>query len=76
MPVPAKRRSRSKARRGRAHFALKKLKLKPCSQCHKIILPHTVCNFCGTYKGRKTITVKTKAKKTSSASSGRTRKNK
>jgi large subunit ribosomal protein L32 len=60
MPVPAKRRSRSKARRGRAHFALKKIKLNCCPKCKKAVLPHTACAFCGNYKSREAIKLKVK----------------
>lgn len=60
MSVPAKRRSRSKARRGRAHFALKKIKLSSCPKCDKAILPHTACAFCGSYKNREAIKLKVK----------------
>lgn len=63
MPVPAKRRSRSKLRRGRAHLALTKLKLIKCSKCGKPTLPHRVCLFCGSYQGKEIIKLKTKKKK-------------
>lgn len=63
MSVPAKRRSSSEARRGRSHQALKKSTLAKCLKCGKAILPHTVCNFCGFYKGREVIKIKTKIKK-------------
>ncbi|MFA6255413.1 MAG: 50S ribosomal protein L32 [Patescibacteria group bacterium] len=63
MSVPAKRRSRSKGKRGRAHQALVRKKLTKCSKCGKPTLPHRVCLFCGAYQGREIIKLKTKKKK-------------
>jgi len=63
MPVPAKRRSSSKARRNRAHYGLKQTSLSACLKCGKAVKPHTACAFCGSYKGREVIKIKTKVKK-------------
>jgi len=60
MPVPPKHRSRSKARRGRAHQALKKVKLNKCPKCAKSVLPHTACDFCGEYKGKEVKKIRVK----------------
>jgi large subunit ribosomal protein L32 len=64
MSVPAKRRAKSETRSRRSHQALKKVTLNKCSQCGKAVLPHTACAFCGYYKGREAVKVKTKKKKT------------
>jgi large subunit ribosomal protein L32 len=63
MSVPAKRRSRSEARRGRSHQALKKVKLNQCPKCGKALLPHRACGFCGFYNGREVLKIKSKVKK-------------
>ncbi|MBU1663324.1 50S ribosomal protein L32 [Patescibacteria group bacterium] len=63
MSVPAKKRSRSEVRRGRSHQALKKVKLNKCPKCGKAVLPHTACKFCGSYKGREVLKIKSKVKK-------------
>jgi len=63
MSVPAKRRSRSKGKRNRAHQALIKKNLVKCSKCGKPTLPHRVCPFCGSYQGREIIKLKVKKKK-------------
>ncbi|MFA4833975.1 MAG: 50S ribosomal protein L32 [Patescibacteria group bacterium] len=63
MPVPAKRRSRSKARRNRAHYALEKTVLNKCPKCGKPVRPHNACSFCGTYRGREIVKIKIKTKK-------------
>ncbi|PIT93662.1 50S ribosomal protein L32 [Candidatus Falkowbacteria bacterium CG10_big_fil_rev_8_21_14_0_10_43_11] len=58
MSVPTKRRTGSQKRRRRSHFALKKQSLAVCSQCGKAILQHTACSYCGYYKGRLVLKVK------------------
>ncbi len=63
MSVPAKRRCRSEARRGRSHQALKKVKTNKCPKCGKAVLPHRACDFCGSYKGREVLKIKSKIKK-------------
>jgi large subunit ribosomal protein L32 len=60
MSVPGKRRPSSEARRGRSHQALKKIKTTKCPKCGKAVLPHTACAFCGSYKGRVILKLKTK----------------
>lgn len=63
MSVPAKRRSSSEAKRGRAHQALKKTTLNKCPKCDKAVRPHRACDFCGSYKGKEVVKIKTKTKK-------------
>ena len=63
MPVPAKRRSSSKGRRNRSHEALEKVNLIKCPKCGKAIQPHHACLFCGTYKNKEVIKVKSKISK-------------
>ena len=63
MSVPAKRRSRSKTRRGRAHLALAKVKTIKCAKCGKPTMPHKACAACGYYKGREIIKPKIKSNK-------------
>lgn len=60
MSVPAQRKSRSKARRGRSHQALKKVNFNKCPKCGKAVESHKACSFCGTYKGRTVIKIKGK----------------
>jgi len=63
--VQMKRHTRHSTGSRRAHDALKKVKLVVCSKCGKAVKPHYVCAFCGTYKGKEVIKVKStvKAKK-------------
>ena len=55
MSVPAKKRPRGEKRRRAAHFALTKAKYVLCPKCKKPKLPHEVCAFCGTYKGKEIL---------------------
>lgn len=62
MGLPSQKRTKSSAKRRASHFALKKAVLNTCSKCQKPVAPHKACDFCGTYKGRQVIEIKTKAK--------------
>ncbi|OGF19129.1 50S ribosomal protein L32 [Candidatus Falkowbacteria bacterium RIFCSPLOWO2_12_FULL_45_10] len=58
MSVPTKRRTSSQKRRRHSHFYLKKQPLGTCSQCGQAVLPHTACSYCGYYKGKLVLKVK------------------
>lgn len=62
MGLPSKRRTKTSKRDRASHFALKKTALVKCPKCGKPVLSHTACAFCGTYKGRQVIVIKTKDK--------------
>ncbi len=49
--------AKGKQLRRRSHLALKNAGLVACAQCKKMIRPHTVCKFCGYYKGREVVNV-------------------
>ena len=55
MAVPKRRTSKTRKRKRRTHWKLKKLNLIECPQCSELILPHRVCPDCGHYKGREVI---------------------
>lgn len=63
MANPKKRKSRSAVRTNRAHQALEKTTLDKCPQCGKAKRPHTVCTFCGTYRGRQVLKTAVKTTK-------------
>lgn len=58
MPVPKKRRSKSRRRRYHAHFKVKPGNAGKCSNCGEPVLPHTICPSCGFYKGKKIVVTK------------------
>ncbi|MEI6288417.1 MAG: 50S ribosomal protein L32 [bacterium] len=62
MGLPAQKRSKRSKRQRASHFALKPTALVTCPKCQKPALPHRACEFCGTYRGRQVLTIKTKAK--------------
>lgn len=62
MGVPTQKRTKSSAKRRASHFALKQIVLNKCPKCGKPVLPHRACEFCGTYKGKQVLTIKTKKK--------------
>jgi len=64
MSVPKKRGTRSSVKRRQSHDSLKDKMLTTCNQCGKSILPHTACNYCGFYKGKEVIKIKSKKSKT------------
>jgi large subunit ribosomal protein L32 len=65
MPVPKKKRTKSRQGKTRMHIYLKEPNLVLCSNCGKKILPHRVCPFCGYWRQRKVIEPKIKEKEKS-----------
>jgi large subunit ribosomal protein L32 len=62
MGVPTQKRTKSSAKRRASHFSLKKIALIKCQKCGKPSLPHRACEFCGTYKGKQVLTIKSSKK--------------
>jgi len=63
MPVPAKRRAKSQAKRRRSHHALKVKELKKCPTCGRAVESHRACGFCGSYNKKEVLKIKVKTKK-------------
>lgn len=57
MAVPKQHRSKSRQGQRRMHLYAKTPKLTLCSKCSKVVLPHTLCQNCGTYREREMIDV-------------------
>ncbi|MFA5029779.1 MAG: 50S ribosomal protein L32 [Patescibacteria group bacterium] len=62
MGLPSKKRTKTSKRQRASHFALKKIRLVSCKKCGRPVLPHRACEFCGVYKGRDILKIKTKKK--------------
>jgi large subunit ribosomal protein L32 len=60
MPVPKKRRSKSKKRIKGAYFKIETPNLRPCPSCGALGLSHFACKECGMYKDRQVLKIKTK----------------
>ncbi|MCX7856906.1 MAG: 50S ribosomal protein L32 [Deltaproteobacteria bacterium] len=57
MAVPKKRQSRSRRDKRRTHYKLSAPGFILCPNCKEPTMPHTICQRCGTYKGKKFIEV-------------------
>lgn len=55
MAVPKKKMSRSRSRRRKAMWKLAAPTTTTCPRCASAMLPHRVCQECGTYNGREVI---------------------
>ena len=55
MPVPKRKKSKSKRDKRRTHQKITGPSLTSCPQCGDARLPHHACPSCGTYKGRTVI---------------------
>lgn len=55
--VPKQRKTKSRQANRRMHLYLKEAVLAKCQKCAKPVLPHTVCQNCGYYKGSMIIDV-------------------
>lgn len=64
MANPKKRKTKSSVGTNRAHQALKKVITSKCQKCGKPIMSHCACTFCGNYKGKQVLKIKTKTAKT------------
>jgi large subunit ribosomal protein L32 len=58
MPVPKRKRSRTRRDTRFANKGIKPKQIASCPQCKSPIAPHQVCKECGFYKGVKVISTK------------------
>ena len=57
MAVPKQRHTKSRRNKRRMHLYIKKSILAVCQKCGKKVVPYTICQNCGYYKGREVIDV-------------------
>jgi large subunit ribosomal protein L32 len=57
MPVPKRKKSKSKRNKRRTHQRVMGTNLSACPQCGEAVLSHHACSSCGTYKGRSVIDI-------------------
>lgn len=58
MPVPKRKRSRTRRDKRFANKGLKEVAVTSCAQCTKPLIPHAACRECGFYKGAKMLSTK------------------
>lgn len=63
MAVPKQRKTKARQGNRRSHHALKKVQLTKCTKCGNVVLPHNMCNNCGTYRGKEVVNVLAKLEK-------------
>lgn len=63
MALPKKKMSRARSHKRRGQQKIKTSLLILCGKCRKMILPHRVCPYCGTYKGRLILDLEAKVQK-------------
>ena len=63
MAVPKQQKTKSRRNNRRSHHALKKQGFSKCVKCGEIVLPHHLCENCGTYKDNQVVDVLAKLDK-------------
>lgn len=63
MAVPKQRKTKSRQKQRRSHHFLSARVLGKCTKCGQSVLPHRICENCGTYKGREVVNVLAKLEK-------------
>ncbi len=63
MAAPKQRHTKSRRNKRRSHHALTKQNFVVCPKCGSPVLPHQICQNCGTYAGREVIDVLSKLTK-------------
>ncbi|MFC1842149.1 50S ribosomal protein L32 [Candidatus Dependentiae bacterium] len=58
MPVPKRKRSRSRRDKRFANKGMEVKAITECKNCKEPIAPHKVCSKCGFYKGKKVMETK------------------
>jgi len=55
MACPQKKISKPRKNKRRAHHAMSAPNLARCQRCNAAVLPHTICDNCGHYRGNPVI---------------------
>lgn len=57
MGVPKQRKTKARQGNRRSHHALSSMVFSLCAKCGKDVLPHRLCENCGTYRQREFVNV-------------------
>ena len=60
MALPPRRHSKQRGRKRRTHWKFRLANLTKCPQCKQLKPSHQICPFCGFYKDRVVVKIKTK----------------
>ena len=63
MAVPKQKHTKSRRNKRRSHHALGKQGFSICPKCKETVLPHHLCQNCGSYSGREVVDVLAKLTK-------------
>ncbi len=63
MSVPKQRHTKGRRDRRRANIKVKPKNLVVCSHCSRMVVRHSVCSYCGYYKGNEVLDMAEKSKK-------------
>jgi large subunit ribosomal protein L32 len=63
MPLPKRKHSKTRRDKSRTHQKLSLPNMTRCANCQRLISCHTVCPYCGFYKGQEAVKIKIKEKK-------------
>ena len=63
MATPKQRHTKSRRNKRRSHHALSRRDTSSCPKCGSLVLPHCLCDNCGTYAGREVVDVMAKLTK-------------
>ena len=70
MPVPKRRRSKSKKRMRKANWNITTPTMSLCPQCNAMVISHNACTVCGYYNGKQVLSIKVKENKNTEPDKG------
>jgi len=64
MAHPKRKHSQARRDKRRSQWKLTLASLTRCPQCAKVIVSHQACSYCGFYRGRQVLEIRTKKEET------------
>ena len=63
MALPKRKYAKARQGKRRSHLGIDEPAFISCPKCHSVMLPHHVCQTCGSYAGRQAIEIEGPKKK-------------